>query len=124
MASNNAGPKSVAKPYFTDYTIAGMCERSAELRAAYDQERRLINLQRSLKVMSTRTIHAQSLPRGGFPCVADRQVKRLATPSKRKMPHSGFLKRFKSITKLNNLPPYVRVKIWVLHATRGWKVYA
>ncbi len=55
--------------------------------------------------------HNQQKPRGGFPCRRNR--KRI--PSHKKgVAYSNLLDRFKRDGK----------KIFILHATRGWKVYA
>lgn len=125
MAHAHNLPKSEQKPYFTDYTVAGTDQgriHAAIKRAIYAQGRSYIRTTRSLKRMCRHTaieprVASQQLSRGGFPIKRERDED---IPSKRGVAHSKFLKQFKLV--------YNRAedacKIYVLHATRGWKFYA
>lgn len=126
MASKNAGPKSTPKPYFTDYTIAGMCERSAELRAAYAAERAAIDQRRIVRLcagMDNAINSNQAQPRGGFP---KRRVQAENHFSERGVPHHKFTDRYKMVDRITfELGEFVhKSKIYILHATRGWKLFA
>ncbi len=135
MANRNNGIKSVAKPEFTDYTVAGTPQgivHAAISRAVYQQERDYIGASRSVKRMCRKNAvdclirnTAQSAIRNGFPTKRERDED---IPSHRGVPYSNFLKRFKIVDRIaysEALGEFVHsAKIWVLHATRGWKIYA
>jgi len=116
----------------TDYTVAVTPDgevKASILRATYEQERAYIRTTRSLRRMCRKTAletgpSAQQATRGGFPT---KRVKDDDIPSHRGVPHSNFLKRFKIVdratcTAFGDI--VYSAKVLVLHATRGWKVYA
>jgi hypothetical protein len=119
MANRNAGIKSVKKPEFTDYTMAPPTEGSLALRKSFEAERHNIALRRSIN--ATRPKEEPSA-RGGYPTKRERDDN---IPSHRKVPFSGFTKRFKHmITFITEMGGRRRTtKTFILHATRGWKVY-
>ncbi len=131
MANRNNGIKSVKKPEFTDYTVAGGEEgwfNAAACRAEYEEERAYIRTGRSLRRMCRSTAQEPrniTTLRCGYPTKRERDED---IPSHRGVPHSNFLKRFKIVDRIaystaaGNL--IYSAKVWVLHATRGWKVYA
>lgn len=120
--------KSEPKPYFTDYTVAGTDEgryNAARLRESNQQAEDYIRTGRSLRRMCRKSMAArnnQHQARGGFP--KDREID-YSLPSKK-----GQLKalnRFKVVSKLISTGEESMVyvtKIFQLHATRGWKLYA
>lgn len=122
---NNWKQHSEQKAAFTDYTVAGTDEgraKAADLRLAYMAQRADIELQRHLRqasIMDDPTDCSQV--RRGYPKKRQRDED---IPSKRGVPHSKFLNQFKLVEHLLQVPPYHVVKIFVLHATRGWKAFA
>jgi len=109
-------PKSIKKAEFTDYTLAdtvGGTIRAAVLRENYEREQMQIGIHRQLGILASidnpEHIGHQAQPRGGYP---HRRYINPDLPSKRGA--SKLLHRFKMIGG----------KIYMLHATRGWKAYA
>ncbi len=128
MANRNNGIKSVAKPEFTDYTVAGTDAgryNAAKLRSAYETRRSLIALGRVMKLTTMNCRTEGDDVRCGFPTKRERDED---IPSHRGVPHSNFLKRFKLVDRITFSKAAGNIvystKIWVLHATRGWKLYA
>ncbi len=118
----NGYPKTVAKSEFTDYTVAGTIAgyiRAAALRGAYETDRCYIRTTRSLRRICRRTaiekrVSTQQATRGGFPKRRERDPE---APSKRGVPKD--LNQFKLIDRPNG-----EIRIFQLHATGGWKVFA
>lgn len=116
--------KSKAKPEFADYTIAGTPEgqiNAMALRGAYKAERDEIKARR-MNRLDNRFWDTRIKPhlvkiRANLP---KRRKINDDIPSHRGVPHSNFLKRFKfTYNRAEDI-----CKIYVLHATRGWKLYA
>ncbi len=117
---------------FTDYTIAGTDAgryNAVMARNIYVHERREIQ-QRQLDRLDNRLWDTRQKPhpikvRAGFPTKREPDPERIRNKG---VPHSKFLERFKIVDRIcysNALGEFVNLaKIWVLHATRGWKVYA
>lgn len=130
MASRNGGPKSVPKPYFTDYTMAGGEDgelRGNTLKLAHMAQRKYVEMRRAFRNSATGRMITNNdnepQARGGMPT---KRVIDYSLPSKRGQPKA--LEQFKIVGKLVStgiLNDVVWVtKIHQLHATRGWKVYA
>ncbi len=124
-------PKSVKKPEFTDYTMAPETEMSLAMRKSYEASRHNIALRRNLKTLAAidnpeTCRRVRAIPfRVGYPTKRKRDED---IPSHRGAPHSNFLERYKLIDRIaysEVLGEYIySVKVMVLHATRGWKVFA
>ena len=119
MANRNGCPKTFKKPEFTDYTLAGDQLKSADMRSAYEAQREaIINRRRERldkRFWETRLTPHPVKIRGNYP------VKREADPErirKRGQSYANHLYRFKLVEVAN------AIKVYVLHATRGWKRYA
>lgn len=132
MAHADNIANSFTKPEFTDYTMAGVTEMSLAMRDEYEASIAYIRTGRSLRRFCRKTDvrhTAQAAKRCGYPKRRERDPER---QSKRGVPHSKFLNQFKIVdritferTKENFLGEFVhKAKIYVLHATRGWKFYA
>lgn len=112
---------------FTNYTVAGTDEgraKAADLRLAYAAKRADIELQRHLRQVSIMDDPMDcSQVRRGYP---KRRQRNEDIPTHRGVPHSNFLKRFKIVDRITyQLGEFHHsAKIYVLHATRGWKHYA
>lgn len=125
---NNWKQHSEQKAEFTDYTVAGTDEgraKAADLRLAYMAQREAIAKRRAERLdnrfWDTRQKPHPIKVRAGYPKKRQRDED---IPSKRGVPHSKFLNQFKLVEHLLQVPPYHVVKIFVLHATRGWKAFA
>ncbi len=130
MANRNNGIKSVAKPEFTDYTVVGTTEgrgNATLLAIHYKRQQQIIAASRAIRLdnrfWDTRQKPHPIKVRAGFPTKRERDED---TPSHRAWPHSNFLKQFKIVDRITYVAgDFVHsAKVWVLHATRGWKVYA
>ncbi len=105
-------------PEFTDYTLAGVQDRSAAMRAAYKAEqdalterRAHINVNRPTKLTNIRC---------GYQKMRERDPE---APSLRGNPFHKFTKRFKIVYKLLADGEF-SAKVFILHYTKGWKAYA
>ncbi len=103
-------------------------EVSRAMAKSYAAARSNIQLRRQIRLddrfWDTRQKPHPVKVRAGLPKRRERDA---SLPSKRGVPHSKFLKRFKIVdhntrTILGDIVYGARV--WVLHATRGWKLYA
>jgi len=122
MANRNGCPKTFKKPEFTDYTLASTKEGEVNAgisRLVYNAGREYIIARRQLRLdgrfWDTRLKPHPVKVRGGYP------VKREADPErirKRGQSYANHLYRFKLVEVAN------AIKVYVLHATRGWKRYA
>ena len=110
------------KPEFADYTLAGDQSKALALRETYEVDRAYIRTTRSLRRMCKETctdprVSNQTKIRNGYP--RDREGTRdHNAPSKRSVPFVNHLHRFKLVEVAD------AIKVYVLHATRGWKRYA
>lgn len=116
---------------FTDYTVASTPQgivNATLLRNAYWSRRDYIRTTRSLRRMCRATaveprVTAQAAKRCGYPKKRERDED---TPSHRSVPYSNFLRRYKVIDRITSgIGGFIySTKVYVLHATRGWKLYA
>lgn len=127
MAHAHNLPKTEQKPEFTDYTVAGTDEgrhSATLLRINYEAQQTYTRTGRSLRRMCRKTAADCSQVRRGYPTKREPDPERIRNKG---VPHSKFLKRFKIIERLvgTGFGDFVWVaKVYVLHATRGWKLYA
>ncbi len=115
--SNGKGIKTFTKPKFTTYKLAGDPSRSIQLREEYMEERMQIFRNQQDKLFSRAALdeeQSMTTNRGGYP---KRRYRDASLPSKRGK--SKFLNQFKFMDMAGD-----RVKVFVLHATRGWKAFA
>lgn len=122
--------KTEAKPEFTDYKVAITPDGEVNalvLRALYEADRAYIRTGRSLRKIARGFRDKDPIAiRRGYPKKRQRDED---IPSKRGVPHSNFLKQFKIVEKAVRTSScfddvVYTAKIYVLHATRGWKFYA
>ncbi len=136
MGSSNRTTKKVVDiaPKRKDgepFVVAGTTEgrHNATLLAAdYDAKRAYIRTTRSLRRMCRSTaLEPRNITtlRRGYPKKRERNED---IPSHKGVPHSNFLKRFKLVDRITFSKAagdiVYSTKVWVLHATRGWKLYA
>lgn len=125
MAHAHNLPKSEQKPEFTDYLSAGYTVRSLAMRECYDAKQLQIFNDRLLRLdnrfWDTRLKPHPVKIRSGFPTKRDIDY---SLPSKKGQPKA--LNQFKVVNKIVYVLGEVvhRIKIFQLHATRGWKAYA
>lgn len=128
----NGYPITKIKPQFTDYTIANTDRGKLAATALKITHTQIVkhNAERRAARLDNRFWDTRLKPhpvkvRCGYPTKRERDED---ISSKRGVPHSKFLKRFKIVDRVtfsNALGAFVySAKIYVLHATRGWKLYA
>lgn len=130
MPKDHAHKHNPKAPEFTDFTVAGTktgqvnaailkaCHRLSVSSNAVRRATRLDN-----RFWDTRQNPHPVQIRAGYP------TKRIPNPErikKRGVPNSGFLKQFKIVGKVSYVlgEAIYTAKIYVLHATRGWKFFA
>lgn len=126
----NGYPQVKRETGLTDYTVAGTVEgrhSAALLRIAYEAKVEYHRTCRSMRLdgrfWDTRLRPHPVKLRRGYPTKRERNED---IPSKRNVPHSNFLNRFKIVEKtIHQMGKLVHTaKVYVLHTTRGWKFYA
>ena len=120
MPKNHAQHHNPPKPEFTSYKRHQETEMSLALRKSDEARRHNIALRRQLRILAIidnpEHIGHQAKPRGGYP------TKRFVDPErikKRGVPGSHFTNCFKLMEQASGA-----FKVMILHATRGWKVFA
>ena len=95
----------------TNFTMAGDPYKALACRLAYEYERRQIAMRRFFRTATCRCVAKKENVRKGYPTKRERDDN---IPSHRGVAFSNFTNQFKTVGD----------KIFVLHATRGWKHYA
>ena len=120
MPKDNTQHHNPPKPKFTSYKLAGTeTECVTEMRECYALSRQFIADRRAIR-LDNRFWDTRQKPhpikiRAGYP------TKRFVDPERMKKKGVAFVNHLYRF-KLEEVGD--RVRVWILHATRGWKLYA